>query len=501
MDVRTLLEDSVRLPPGPPGDDPVRGLAVDSRRVEPGFVFFARPGRRTDGARYVGAALAAGAAAAVAPAGAAPPAPRLVEVGDVRRAAGAAADRFHGRPSSRLDVVGVTGTDGKTTVTHCIAQASGAITPERGGAPCAVVGTLGAGVPGALGGAALTTPDVLDVHRVLAGLHDAGMRRAAVEVSSHGLDQGRVEGVRFRAACLTNFARDHLDYHGSEAAYAAAKRRLFAWPGLEAAVVNADDRLGRALLEEGAGAARVLSYAMDDRGAAVHGRLAPSGAQGRLRIEVRYGGRSATLESALAGRFNAYNLLAALGVLLALEVPLESAVEGLAGAAPPPGRLQPVRLDGAPAGLPAVFVDYAHTPHALAAALGAVRALARGGGGVRVVFGCGGERDEGKRRLMGAVAAGAADRLFVTSDNPRGEDPLAIIDEIVAGAGEARVEVRPDRREAIHAAIADAAPEDVVLVAGKGHEAWQEIGGERRPFDDAAVAREALARRAEGGGR
>ena len=499
MNVRTLLADSLRLPPGLPGDAPVRGLAVDSRRVEPGFVFFARPGLRTHGARYVDSALGAGAVAAVVPTGAVtvPPArPEVVEVDDLASVVGRAAHRFHGAPSAGMEVVGITGTNGKTTVAHCVSRAFQAIEPR---APCAVMGTLGHGLPGALEGAGLTTPDVLDVHRTLAGMRSAGVRRVAMEVSSHAIAQGRVAGVRFRAACLTNVGRDHLDYHGSPEAYAAAKRRLFAWPDLEAVVVNADDRLGRAILEAGGGPDFRLGYALENRAAEVRGRLAPGRAD-RTRLEVSHGRRRAVVESPLVGRFNACNLLAGAAILIALDVPLAQAAAGLATAEAPPGRLQPVRLDASEAGrspAPATYVDYAHTPDALDAVLSSLRALAKGE--VWIVFGCGGERDAGKRRLMGAAAACGAERLFVTSDNPRGEDPLAIIDDVLAGVPDARgprVEVEPDRRRAIHAAVSGAGPDDVVLVAGKGHETWQEVGGERRPFDDVRVAREALARRA-----
>ena len=491
MNVRTLLSDSMRLPPGMPGDAPVRGLAADSRHVAPGFVFFACPGRRTHGVRYIADALAAGAVAAVAPRGAgAPDCPELVEVDDFLGAIGRAADRFHGAPSQAMELVGITGTNGKTTVAHCVGRAIRAIEPE---APCAVMGTLGHGLPGALEGPSLTTPDVLEVHRTLAELRDSGIRRVAMEVSSHGIDQERVAGVRFRVACLTNVGRDHLDYHGTPEAYVAAKRRLFTWPELEAAVVNADDRLGRAILRAEEGPARRLSYGLDDPDAAVRGRLEPSRPD-RTRLEVAHGRRRAVVDSPLVGRFNAYNLLAGLAVLVALDVSLERAAEGVAAAEPPPGRLEPVRPDAPGSSVPAVYVDYAHTPDALHAVLSSLRPLARGE--IRLVFGCGGERDAGKRPLMGTAAARGAERLFVTSDNPRGEDPLAIIDQILAGTRGTRVEVEPDRRRAIDSAIAGAHQHDIVLVAGKGHEAWQEVAGELRPFDDVAVAREALARRA-----
>ena len=491
MNVRTLLADSLRLPPGRPGDTAVRGLAVDSRLVEPGFVFFARPGLRTHGVRHVGAALASGAVVAVVPSGTVESdRPEIVEVDDLPEVIGRAADRFHGAPSAAMDVVGITGTNGKTTVAHCLARALGAIEP---GAPCAVIGTLGHGLPGALEAPSLTTPDVLEVHRTLSRFRGSGVRRVAMEVSSHGIDQGRVAGVRFRVACLTNLGRDHLDYHASANDYAAAKRRLFAWPDLEAAVVNADDRLGRAILESGEGPSLRLGYGLVAPEAAVRGRLAASGPD-RTCIEVAHGRRRAIVNSPLVGRFNAYNLLAGVAVLLAMDIPLERAAEGIAAAEAPPGRLQPVRSGASEPHGPTVFVDYAHTPDALDAALSALRGLVRGE--LRIVFGCGGERDSGKRGLMGAAAARGADRLFVTSDNPRGEPPLAIIAEILAGIRDVRVEVNPDRRGAIHSAIAGAGRDDIVLVAGKGHERWQEVGGDRRPFDDVAVVREALARRA-----
>ena len=491
MNVRTLLSDSLRLPPGLPGDAPVRGLAVDSRRVEPGFVFFARPGRRTDGAGYAGAALRAGAAAVVFPSGAAPSRqPRFVEVDDLLDVIGRAADRFHGAPTASMEVAGITGTNGKTTVAHCVAQAFRALEPE---APCAVIGTLGHGLPSALTATSLTTPDVLDVHRTLAEMHRAGLTRVAMEVSSHGIEQGRIAGVRFHVACLTNIGRDHLDYHPSADAYAAAKRRLFSWPELKAAVINADDRLGRAILESGDGPDLRLSYGLDAPDAAVRGRLESGPRTDRNRLEVAHGNARAVVDSPLVGRFNTYNLLACVAILLAMDIPLERAAEGLAAAVPPPGRLQPVRAVPGEISAPAVYVDYAHTPDALEAVLSSLRNIAKGE--IRIVFGCGGERDAGKRRLMGAAAARGADRLFVTSDNPRGEDPLSIIEGILAGAEGARLEVEPDRRLAIHAAISDADRDAIVLVAGKGHEAWQEIGDERHPFDDVATAREALARR------
>ena len=489
MYLSTLIDGIVGLPPGRTADVPVRGLAVDSRYVEPGYVFFARPGLQTHGARYIEGAIESGAAAVFVPRGVEPVHPDAIEVDDLPAVVGRMADRFFGTPSAALDVVGVTGSNGKSTVTHVVATALGAV---EGEGACGMSGTLGYGVPGHLRGTELTTPDVLDTHRILADLRAAGARRAAMEVSSHGIEQGRVAGVRFHTACLTNFSRDHLDYHGSTAAYAAAKRRLFTWPGLDAAVLNADDCLGRAILESDGIAARRLSYGLDNRRAAVRGHIT-GGDAGSLCLEVRYGGRRTVLESPLGGRFNAYNLLAGLAILIALEIPLEMAADGIAAARAPRGRMERVRIDDPGKSLPRVFVDYAHTPDALDAALGALKE--HRGGEIWVVFGCGGNRDSGKRPLMGAAAARGASRLVVTSDNPRNEDPMAIIRDILAGTRSASVEVEPDRRTAIHSAISNADPGDIVLVAGKGHETWQELAGERLPFDDAAVVREALAAR------
>ncbi|MCC6472874.1 MAG: UDP-N-acetylmuramoyl-L-alanyl-D-glutamate--2,6-diaminopimelate ligase, partial [Burkholderiales bacterium] len=316
--------------------------------------------------------------------------------------------------------------------------------------------------------------------------HRDGASGVAMEVSSHGLVQGRVAGAKFDVALFTNLTRDHLDYHGDMDGYFAAKARLFDWPGLRHAVVNVDDAWGRRLVECLAGRdLKILTYGLGDAHIAGH-RLDLHRMGLRLEIETPWG--SAAIESALMGAYNAANLLGVLGVLLASDVPLDDALPVLRTLEPVPGRMQ--TLGGADA--PLVVVDYAHTPDALAQVLRALRAHL-GGGTLTCVFGCGGERDRGKRPQMGAVASELADRVVLTSDNPRSEEPQAILADIAAGAT-GPFEVEPDRARAIAAAIAAASAGDVVLIAGKGHETHQEIAGVRHPFSDVAVARAALAR-------
>jgi UDP-N-acetylmuramoyl-L-alanyl-D-glutamate--2,6-diaminopimelate ligase len=492
-----LLAGHARVPSNL--DRPVAGLAVDSRRVRAGEIFFARRGGRFDGALFVRDAIRAGAVAVVreGPAVATLGAAGTVEIGvtDPAGCLGAAADRFHGAPSLALEVVGVTGTNGKTSVTHFVAQALQLLGPEGGG--CGLVGTLGAGVPGSLEPVALTTPDVVDLHRWLAALRDRGLARVAIEASSHAIAQRRLAGVRLRVAVFTNLGRDHLDYHRDLDEYAAAKARLFQAPGLETAVVNLDDERGRAMIRDLPASLHLIGCSLD-------GAVEPPGVEilrGRLRrldpeglqLPVSLGERHAEIRAAVVGRFNAHNLLAALGALVGLGIPLEVAAQALSGVRAPPGRME--RFGGGP-GQPLVVVDYAHTPEALASVLDALRGQCRGD--LVCVFGCGGERDPGKRPQMGAAAAARADRLVLTDDNPRGEDGDAIVAGIQAGLPPgAAARVERDRGRAIADAIAAAAPGDVVLVAGKGHEPWQEVGGELRRFSDAAAVRAAL----EGRGR
>ncbi|MEW5771008.1 MAG: UDP-N-acetylmuramoyl-L-alanyl-D-glutamate--2,6-diaminopimelate ligase [Pseudomonadota bacterium] len=462
-----------------------QGMTADSRRVGRGDVFLAYPGGVHDGRGHIAGAIHAGAAAiAWEPEGFSwDPAwtvPHLPVAGLKARAAGLAA-AWHGEPSKALWMTGITGTNGKTSISHWLAQAFTHL-----GRRTAAVGTLGNGFPGEMAGATHTTPDAVTLQGLLAQYRDAGAAGVAMEVSSHGLDQGRVAEVAFDVAVLTNLSRDHLDYHGSMEAYAAAKARLFHWPGLKAAVVNADDDLGAALMHQ-VKDARVISYGL--KAGDLRADLQADRLGLRLEIVSPWGGGH--LESPLLGAFNGYNLLAALGALLAADIPMADALAALATVRAAAGRMQTV--EGFP-GAPTVIVDFAHTPDALEKVLAALRPLTRGR--LVCVFGCGGGRDTGKRPLMGAAVAAGADRAVVTSDNPRNEDPAHIVRDILAGmpAGEnANHSVILDRREAIQTAIRDAGAEDIVLLAGKGHEDYQEIQGVKRPFSDLAEAQAALA--------
>ncbi|WP_405227699.1 UDP-N-acetylmuramoyl-L-alanyl-D-glutamate--2,6-diaminopimelate ligase [Lentisalinibacter sediminis] len=467
-------------------------ITLDSRRVVPGGAFFALQGTAGHGLDYLPQALAAGAGAVVyepargvaAPEGLSVPA---VAVPELRSHLGAIADRWFGAPSARIAVSGVTGTNGKTTVSWLLADALNRL--ER---PCAYLGTLGAGMPNVLETADLTTPDVIELHRRLAAFADAGAGHASIEVSSHALDQGRIDGVRLATAAFTNLSRDHLDYHGSMAAYGEAKARLLDVPGLEHRVINADDAFGAELCRRHGDSA----LAVTRRGAtAPRRRIAVGdvclGADGiAFSFTSPFGDGS--VRSRLRGDFNVENLGVVLGLLLETGIPLDEATAALAAVEPPPGRLQVVG-----GGRPLVVVDYAHTPDALAAVLAALRPHCDGE--LWCVFGCGGERDPGKRPLM-ARAAAAADRVVVTSDNPRAEDPATIIAEIMSGApadgpGDDKYRVVADRRDAIATAVREAAPADCVLLAGRGHERFQITAAGPRPLSDAAEALAALAGR------
>lgn len=479
---RELLAGYAQAP-----DLAVTGVVADSRQVRGGELFLACAGHGRHGADFVNDAVARGAALVAFEPG--PPLPSLqvpvVAVPGLGRYAGEIAARWYGHPSERLHVIGVTGTDGKTSVAWLAAQAL-----DRLAGPAGYVGTLGAGPVAAPQPTGLTTPAAVDLQRILANLATGGARAVAMEVSSIALDQARVAGVRFDAAVLTNIGRDHLDYHGSHAAYVAAKRALFDNPEIPVLLLNRDDRWGRAWAHELSADREVICYGIGgepEDGPHVLAAACEAGPEG-LSISIRSSWGNALLRSPLIGRFNVANLLAALGALLARGERLRDAVEALAQVPPVPGRMQAfVRSDGALA-----VVDYAHTPQALANALQACRVHARGR--VLCVFGCGGDRDRGKRPEMGRVAAAGADHLIVTSDNPRSEDPRAIIDEILAGVAgtAASVEAVVDRREAIARALALAGPGDLVLIAGKGHETTQTIGDQVLPFSDIAVVRELM---------
>lgn len=465
----------------------IERLRSDSRRCAPGAVFLAYPGEKADGRAHIADALARGAAAVLweeegfawREEWRAPNAP----VRGLKQRAGELAHEFYGRPSQELWVCGITGTNGKTSCSQWIAAALG-----QRGVRTGVIGTLGSGFPGALAPLDNTTPDAPQVHEALRAMRRQGAAAVAMEVSSHGLVQGRVNAVAFDCALFTNLSHDHLDYHGSMEAYAEAKARLFDTPALQTAVLNLDDVAGVRLAQRLAGrGVRTIGYSLAPltSSAADAHVSATTIAGGEVQIASSWGAATVKLEP--LGRFSVANALGVLGCLVAHGVPFPEAAALLAGLPPVPGRMQ--RVGDAPL----VVIDYAHTPDALEKVLHALRPVARARGGSLVaVFGAGGDRDPAKRPLMGA-AARLADRVLLTSDNPRGEDPLAIIAAIQQGAG--ACEVEPDRRRAIENAISAASPRDVVLVAGKGHERYQEAGGRREPFSDEAAAREALARR------
>ncbi len=464
----------------------VRDLTLDSRAVQPGDAFVALAGRTTHGLDHVGEAVARGASAVIwdptegRELPSLPPAVTAVSVPGLKPELGDVADRFYGEPSAEAEVAGITGTNGKTTCAWLYAVCRGA----DGG----YLGTLGQGRPPALAATSHTTMDAVSVHRALRALVDAGATRIAMEVSSHALDQDRVAGVRMPLGAFTNLTRDHLDYHGTMAAYGAAKERLFHSRGVAHAVVNVGDVFGREL------AARLAPGIELTR---VEVGAAPPAA-GRFVVASRVDCHDTGLElagathagpfrlrSPLFGAFNAENLLVVLGLLLAADVPQGDALEALAAARPPPGRLETFELG---ARGPTLVVDYAHSPDSLTKALAVLRAHTRGS--LWCVFGCGGDRDSGKRPLMAAAAEAGADRLVVTDDNPRSEDPDRIVAMITAAlTGRVPAHVERDREAAIRGAAAAARPGDVILVAGKGHEDYQIYGSERRAYSDRDVAR------------
>jgi UDP-N-acetylmuramoyl-L-alanyl-D-glutamate--2,6-diaminopimelate ligase len=488
--------------PATVGSIVVNGLTLDSRRIQTGDAFIALRGNVTHGITFAPAALASGASVVLAEA----PAPVALEPGiangesgigtavkapviwieNLREQVGEIAARFFDRPSAALHVIGVTGTNGKTSIVQLLASAL-----EILGARAATIGTLGAGLLGAVAAGERTTPDAISVQALLAEFRDAGATHAAMEVSSHALDQGRVNAVGFEVAVFTNLTRDHLDYHGTMAAYAAAKASLFAWPGLRSAVLNADERFGRELATSLRADVRSLRYGIDAADADVRGSaVRTSGAGLEFVLSTPWG--EGAITSPLLGRFNVYNLLAVAGCLGALGYTFAQIQNALSQLQPVAGRMN--RLGG-DASTPLVVIDYAHTPDALEQALTSLRVHCAGR--LVCVFGCGGERDRGKRPLMGAIAERLADRIIVTDDNPRGEDGDVIVAQIVAGLTHPQATVvRRDRAAAIALALREARAGDIVLIAGKGHEPYQETGGIKYAFDDLDVARRALEARA-----
>jgi UDP-N-acetylmuramyl-tripeptide synthetase len=470
-------------------------LNCDSRKIGAGDGFIAWPGAATDGRKHVPAALARGAAACLVESEGADAfgfdasAP-IARYPQLKAATGPIAAEFFGHPSQALDVLAVTGTNGKTSTAWWLAQAlSNVAHPPL---PCGLIGTLGTGRPPNVEFNGLTTPDPVLLQGQFRKFVDEGVKACAIEASSVGIVERRMDGTRIRVAMFTNFTQDHLDYHGTMEAYWAAKAELFRWPGLQSAVVNTDDEKGAELAHALQGGGLDLWTLSCEREARLRATEIGYDAGG-LRFTVQEGAQAQTLSTKLVGQYNVSNLLGVIGAMRAMGVPLAEAVRSCGDLLPVPGRME--RL--AEPGKPLVAVDYAHTPDALDKALGALRPLAaQRGGKLWCVFGCGGDRDPVKRPLMAAVAERNADRVVVTSDNPRSEKPEAIVSQVLLGLSHREcVEVEVDRARAIAATVSSAAPQDVILIAGKGHEDYQEIAGVKHPFDDREHARRALGAR------
>ena len=457
----------------------VRDATADSRAAGPGSLFFCVPGERSDGHDYAGDAVSRGASALVVERPLAVDVAQLI-VPSVRRAIGPLAAAVFGDPSRAMRVVGVTGTNGKTTSAFMLERAFAAL-----GGPTGLIGTVEVHVAGDVLPVEHTTPEAPELQRLLATMRDRGVGAVAMEVSSHGLTYGRVSGTRFACGLFTNLTRDHLDFHRTMESYEAAKRVLFTDELAERGAVNADDPAGARILERPS--IPLTSFGMSD-GADVHAIDVTTTRAGSTFTAVA-GGERVPVAVRITGRYNATNALGVLATFRAMDLPLAAAAEGIATLEGVPGRMEAI-VGGQPF---TVLVDYAHTPDSLANVLRAAREVSEGS--LIVVFGCGGDRDRGKRPLMGQTAAELADLAIVTSDNPRSEDPLAIIDEIVPGARETGrpYEVEPDRRAAIRRAFERARPGDVVVIAGKGHESGQRFADRVIPFDDRTVAREELA--------
>jgi len=494
MTLKQLLRDYVAIDCLP--DIPVTGMSMDSRDIQPGNIFVALAGNREHGLAYAEAAVARGAVAVLCDRqfdqycqqilSALMTQVVCVPVLNLKAHLGDIASAFYGRASSRLFTVGVTGTDGKTSVSHFIAQALHQ--PDQ---PVAVLGTIGNGLVDQLREASHTTADVIQVHRMIAEFEQQGARSLCMEVSSHGLDQGRVNAVDFDVAVLTNLGRDHLDYHGGIAEYRRAKQRLFQRPELKSVVLNLDDPFGRQLAGELPAGTDIWGYGRelaDDCGVQHMVRATSVRVHGHgLGLHIVAPGGEADVEIPLLGEFNVANVLATLAVLLIKGIAFDDAIGRLQKLATVPGRMQVISVEREPL----VVVDYAHTPQALASVLASLRKHCEAK--LLCVFGCGGDRDRGKRPLMAQAAEQYADRVIVTDDNPRTEESAAIIQDIMAGFSDSdRVEVIADRRQAIAQAIREAGERDIVLIAGKGHESYQIIGRQKYPFSDSDIARACL---------
>jgi UDP-N-acetylmuramyl-tripeptide synthetase len=466
-------------------------LHCDSRKVQAGDGFIAWPGAATDGRRHVPSALAQGATACLVEREGvdvfAFEAASIASYAQLKSATGPIAAAYFEQPTEQLDVLAVTGTNGKTSTAWWLAQALSNVQP--GAIPCGVVGTLGVGRPPQVEFVGLTTPDPVLLQRQFRRFADEGLKACAIEASSVGIVERRLDGTRIRVAIFTNFTQDHLDYHGTMDAYWDAKAELFRWPGLQAAVVNLDDDKGRTLADAVAASGVELWTVSQQQPARITAQEVGY-ADGGLRFSVQEGEERHVLATQLIGQYNVSNLLGVIAAMRAIGVPLAAAVRACGSLLPVPGRMERLQQTGKPL----VAIDYAHTPDALDKALQALKPLAaQRGGKLWCVFGCGGDRDPTKRPLMAAEVEKNADHVVVTSDNPRSEKPENIISQILLGLSHHEcVQVQADRGTAIAETIARAAGEDVVLLAGKGHEDYQEIAGARLPFSDKVHAQAAL---------
>jgi UDP-N-acetylmuramyl-tripeptide synthetase len=461
-------------------------LSADSRKIEKGDVFVAYQGYTQDGRAYVSKALANGAAACVVDAQGIDVdelGERCVCIADLKMQAGNIASLFYGEPSHQLDVIAVTGTNGKTTVVNWIAQSL-----DKINIPCAVIGTLGSYYMGNIIDTGMTTPDQVQLQRFMKKMLDEGAKAVALEASSIGIEEGRLNGARIHAAVFTNLTQDHLDYHGDMAQYAAAKRKLFNWPALKHAVMNVGGTTGRLWAEQLKHKTQCEVQTYDAKGKADWIAVDIQTRDVGMGFVVKHGQAQTPVAVSFIGQHNVENFLAALAVVRLYSHNMEQAVQACVGVQSVSGRMELIHTYGAPLAV----VDYAHTPDALDKALSALRPTAlQRQGKLAVVFGCGGDRDRSKRPLMAQAAARGADDIIVTSDNPRSEDAAAIVRDITAGLPRAASRVEVDRKQAIHWAIASAAQQDVVLIAGKGHEDYQIIGHTKYPFSDQAEARQA----------
>jgi UDP-N-acetylmuramoyl-L-alanyl-D-glutamate--2,6-diaminopimelate ligase len=467
----------------------IRELTLDSRKVLPGDMFLAIPGAQQDAREHIADAIARGATAVVYEAAGAPfvlanPNVALIPLKGLAAQLSSIAGRFYGEPSRAMNLVGVTGTNGKTSVTQLLAQALDLL-DER----CGIVGTLGCGFHGDLQAGRHTTPDALAVQAMLAQLKQAGARAVAMEVSSHGLDQGRVTALDFDVAVFTNLTRDHLDYHGSMDSYAAVKARLFAWPELKYRVINLDDAFGRELAKQRL-PSRLIGYSLDNPTADLYcldAQFSDNGIQARIVTPQGDG----LLRSSLIGVFNLSNLLATIGALIALGFPQDEILQVIPRLQGPAGRMQ--RLGGGKQ--PLVVVDYAHTPDALENVLNTIENIRTKNEQLITIVGCGGDRDKTKRPLMAKIASSLSDKVIFTSDNPRTENPEIIIEEMEKGVEPQNFKKTmsiSDRKQAIKTACQLANENDIILIAGKGHETYQEINGVRHDFDDMFIVKEML---------